>query len=582
MKWAQHFGLTKRKSIQPVIGLDMKKASVSLGELNDRMLLRLLSINPDCATIFGKHDPYDAHLPHGGFQRVRDNLNLLDEWGRQAEGIVSGEDLSKDERLSIRVLDYTRKTQRFVVEDYPLWRMNPDALENVGTALLMTLVRDYAPLALRLESMSARVGELPRYLDQFRVRFAGMKTVRMWTEAALQSCSTFPVFLDTVQSLSNLKGSSRSHSEMTRNVMVAKDGLRIHEVWLRKLLESSTDKFAMGKKNYSKLMKIRGITYNPDELVGLAMKHLEDFREQRSSLASKISGTRTLKDARNIVESESPASIDEVVERTKAVVEKAKDFVLRMDLVSIPEGSKVLVMKAPEFLGGSVSTAATYLPAVFERSQDTVFLISGVGGEERLRGIWNYSAIDNTAVHEAYPGHHLQGFKSNTKPWVHQLPHIMYSPETLSPPYESQEGWATYCESMMQEKGFLGSDRHAFGSLDYFIGNACRMITEVKLECEEATVEEMVDMTVRETGYPRAAAEESVKSFTRMPGYGMCYLCGWHLVNGLKDDLRNKMGRRFSEKRFHDLVAENGNLPFYLLDSQVRLGMGIGARDGSD
>jgi len=550
-------------------------------DLNDRMLLRLLSINPDCATVFGRHDPYDAHLPHGGFKRIRDNLDLLDEWGKEADEIVSAGNLSKEEGVSLRVLDYTRKTYRFVVDDYPLWRMQPDALENVATAMLMTLVRDYAPLALRLESMSARIGELPRYLGQFRERFDGARTVRMWTEAALQSCNAFPGFLDTVQSLSSSKGSSTSQSDMIRNIAVAKDELRTHEAWLLKILDSSTDKFAMGRKSYTKLMSMRGIPYNPDELVGLATRYLEYFKAQRASLALKISGGKAPEDARNAVECESPASIEEVVERTKVVVEKARDFVLARDLVTIPGGSKVLVMKAPEILEGSLSSAATYLPAVFERSQDTVFLISGAEGKERLKGIWNYSAIDSTAVHEAYPGHHLQGVKSNKKPWMHQLPHIIYSPETLSPPYESQEGWATYCESMMHDKGFLGSDKHAFGSLDYFIGNACRMISEVKLACEEATIEEMVDMTARETGCSRAIAEQGVKSFTRMPGYGMCYLSGWHLVNALKNDLRNEMGQRFSEKRFHDLIAENGNLPFYLLESEVRFGMAAGATDGS-
>ena len=558
----------------------MRNASESLLELTDRMLPRLLSINPDCATVFGRHDPYDAHLPHGGFQRIRDNLDLLDEWGKEADEIVSAEDMSKEEVVSLRVLDYTRKSYRFVVDDYPLWRMQPDALENVGTAMLMTLVRDYAPITMRLESMSARIGELPRYLGQFRERFAGARTVRMWTEAALQACNAFPEFLETVQSLSSSNGSSRSHSQMTRSIALAKQELRTHEAWLRKMMDSSTDKFAMGRKSYAKLMRIRGIAYSPDELVGLATKYLDDFREQRMLLASKICGSRSPEDARNAVESESPASIEEVVERTKVVVEKAKDFVLRRDLVTIPGGSNVLVMKAPEFLGGSVSSAATYLPAVFEQSQDTVFLISRDEGHGRLKGMWNYSAIDNTAVHEAYPGHHLQGVKSNRKPWMHQLPHIMYSPETLSPPYESQEGWATYCESMMHEKGFLGSDKHAFGSLDYFIGNACRMISEVKLECEEATIEEMVDMTVRETGCPRATAEQSVKSFTRLPGYGMCYLSGWHLVNALKNDLISGMGQRFSEKRFHDLIAENGDLPFYLLEPEVRFGMADGAGDG--
>lgn len=542
-------------------------------ELNDKMQIRLLSINPDCATVFGKHDPYDARLPHGGFQRIRDNLNLLNEWEKEAGEIVSCENLSKDENTSLCVLKYTRETYGFVVDDYPLWRMQPDALENVGTAMLMALVRDYAPIASRLESMSFRIGALPTYLEQFRERFTGARTVRMWTEAALQACNAFPGFLDTVQGFSSSRGNSRSHTEMTRSIAAAKEELGTHEAWLRKMLDSSTDRFAMGRRNYAELMRIRGIPYSPDELVELATKYLEDFREQRASVSLRISGSRLPEDARNAIELESPATIEEVVERTKVVVEMARDFVLERDLVTIPGGSKVLVMKAPEFLGSNISSAATYLPAVFEKSQDTVFLISGGEDQEQFKNMWNYPAIDSTAVHEAYPGHHLQGVRSNRKPWMHQLPHIMYSPETLSPPYESQEGWATYCESMMHEKGFLGSDKHAFGFLDYSVGNACRMISEIRLECEEATVDEMIDMTVRETSCLRVTAEQSVKSFTRIPGYGMCYLCGWHLVNALKNNLRNEVGQRFSEKRFRDLIAENGNLPFYLLEPAVRFGM---------
>ena len=65
----------------------MRNESEAFHELTDRMLPRLLSINPDCATVFGRHDPYDAHLPHGGLQRIRDNLDLLDEWGKEADEI---------------------------------------------------------------------------------------------------------------------------------------------------------------------------------------------------------------------------------------------------------------------------------------------------------------------------------------------------------------------------------------------------------------------------------------------------------------------------------------------------------------
>lgn len=549
--------------------------SGAFDELNEQMLPKLLSINPDCATVFGRHEPYDRHLPHGGFQKLRDNLGLLNEWSKAAEDISSDEELSRDQEVSLRVLRFTLDTYRFVIDDYPLWKMRPDALENPGTAMLMAIVREYAPLPKRLEWMVSRIGELPRYLEQFRERFAGARAVTMWTQAALEGCKAFPSFLDTVLRLAESNADIKVHTDMAKSVALAKEELQTHLSWLDNMLDSSVEEFAMGQERYEKLMRIRGIPFTPQGLVILASKYLGDFKEQRTAVASRISKGRTVDEARKILESDRPQSTDEVVDRTRVVVERAREFVVSRDIATIHPGSRVHVMKAPDFFGDSVGTAATYLPAVFEESQDSVFLIAGVKDPEQLGSTWNYPAIDCTAVHEAYPGHHHQGVMSNRKPWMHQLPHIVYSPETLSPPYESQEGWATYCESMMHEKGFLGSDKHLLGMLDYAIGNACRMLAEAKLACEEATVEEMIDLTVKETGCLRISAEMDVKGFTRTPGYGMCYLAGRHLVAKLKADLRRDLETGFSEKLFHDLMAENGNLPFHLLEQEMRSGMGL-------
>ncbi len=550
--------------------------SKAFDDLNEQMLPRLLSANPDCATVFGKHEPYDTQLPDGGSRRLKDNLELLREWSKAANEISAEGTLSRDQEVSADVLRFTLDMYRFAVEGYPIWRMRPEALENPGTAMLMAVVREYAPLEKRVEWMTSRIGELPRYLEQFRGRFAGARTVRLWTRTALGACVAFPSFLDVAQSLAaSSSADMKVRAEMAGNVALAKEELKIHGAWLEKMLDSSTDEFAMGRERYEKLMRIRGIPFSSQGLVILASEHLMDFTRQRAAVASRISNGGTLDEARRIVESERPTSTDEGVERTKEVVERAREFVIGRDIATVPAGSMVHVMRAPDFLGDSVGTASTYLPAVFERSQDSIFLIAPVKDPKQLGSIWNYPAIDSTGVHEAFPGHHHQGVMANTRPWMHQLPHIIYSPEALSPPYESQEGWATYCESMMHEKGFLGSDRHLLGLLDYAVGNACRMLAEVKLACGNASVDEMVDMTVRETGCLRVSAEADVKGFTHMPGYGMCYLAGRHLVAALKADLRKALAGGFSEKRFHDLMAQNSNLPFFLLEREVRSGMGL-------
>ena len=546
-------------------------------ELNERNLGRFLLLNPDCATIFGRHDPYDRHLPDGSFRKIQKNLELLTEWRNDAEELASDQEFSADQTISLEMLRYALGMYRFAIYDYPLWKMRPEALENPGSAMLMTLVREYAPMDVRLESMAHRIGELPRYLEQFRTRFKGARSVRAWTRNAVDSCSSFGSMLDTVEGLARKESDGAVQSLMTRNVALAKEELREHESWLSGLLQDSVDDFAMGRRKFAKMMRIRGIDMSAQDLVRLAEESLAGFRSRREVLTKRMTSSGSFKDARRSVLENSPDGMEEVLTRTEDAVGRAKQFVLDNDLMTVPTDCRIHVMRTPEFLEGSTPTAATYLPAVLEESQETVFLVTTMDDQEQLKSTWNYTSIDSTAVHEAYPGHHHQGVMSNRKPWMHQLPHITYTPETMSPPYESQEGWATYCEEMMHDKGFLGTDRHEYSMLEYAIWISCRVLNEVKLSCGEATIDEMVDRMVRETGCPRASAETDVVGFSNMPGYGICYLVGKHKVTGLKLDLQAELGERFSEKRFHDLVAENGNLPFRFLEKVVRDSM-VGGR----
>ena len=125
----------------------------------------------------------------------------------------------------------------------------------------------------------------------------------------------------------------------------------------------------------------------------------------------------------------------------------------------------------------------------------------------------------------------------------------------------------------MLEKGFCGAHSDEFTMLDYAILRACRVFLDVQLAVGETKVDEIVDMLTREMGIPQESARGEVVGFSRTPGYGICYLIGRHMVMELKEELKEMLGPRFSEKRFHDLVAENGNLPFYLARTAVVRGM---------
>ena len=56
-----------------------------------------------------------------------------------------------------------------------------------------------------------------------------------------------------------------------------------------------------------------------------------------------------------------------------------------------------------------------------------------------------------------------------------------------------------------------------------------------------------------------------VRRYTQSPGYPLSYLIGKHLILKLREDVKSRMGVKFSEKVFHDTITANGYLPIPLL-----------------
>jgi len=49
------------------------------------------------------------------------------------------------------------------------------------------------------------------------------------------------------------------------------------------------------------------------------------------------------------------------------------------------------------------------------------------------------------------------------------------------------------------------------------------------------------------------------------PSYPLSYLLGKHFILQLRSDIKKRMGKRFSERFFHDTITANGELPIALL-----------------
>ncbi|NWF86409.1 DUF885 domain-containing protein [Candidatus Bathyarchaeota archaeon] len=530
-------------------------ADETFENLSQQMLNKFLEKNPEYATYLGLHDPYDYLLPDGSSERLLENLQLLEKWIETLSKTVNREELNAEHKIDWEVIEKTLERWKFDFYERRIHELNPDVFEELGGMIFIMFTRNYAPLEKRIDAIAARIEKIPIYLEEFHSRFANSQPVKLWTEIAIEKAQQIGGLFQFILFVTKGKVSDKIYERLSKSVENLQPALKAHMEWLQGLRSKTTEEWALGKAKFEKLVQLRDLGMNSDEIYRLGVKYLEELKSQREQLAKQIAPGKPVEEVLKRIESKSPKTFEEALEYTKGTMEEARRFVQEKNITTVYPEDVLLVEETPAFLTPVIPFAALIMPAKFDKPQIGIYIVTRPKDPKNLGKHLNYSAIKNTAVHEAFPGHFLQGAISNRGSFV----------RLLAEGVETVEGWAHYCEEMMAEKGFITDLESRLIQINDVIWRAVRIIVDVKLSCGEMSFEEAVEMLVKETGMSEEAATAEVKRYTQTPGYPLSYLLGKHLILKLKAELKQKMGARFDEKFFHDTITTNGYLPIAML-----------------
>jgi len=179
--------------------------------------------------------------------------------------------------------------------------------------------------------------------------------------------------------------------------------------------------------------------------------------------------------------------------------------------------------------------------------------------EQQLQGHSIYG-ISVTAVHECYPGHHIQllsGGKIRSK--VRQQ---------MGTPLFA-EGWALYCEQMMYEQGFFKSPQTRLFQLKNQLLRACRVVIDVSLNTGKMNFDQAVEMLVKVAKLDPVRATSEIKFYTYNPTYPMSYTLGKLEILRLREDYRKAKGKDFNLKEFHDKLISYGSIPVQMIRERM-------------
>jgi len=324
------------------------------------------------------------------------------------------------------------------------------------------------------------------------------------------------------------------------------------EKFLRsEILPLAQGEFACGENHFNTLLNNgHCLDVSIQQLYQFGEKLFKETQLELETLCKKLPGPDNIEEQLAKIREQHPqAKDDELMNAYRSRMKAAYNFVLEQGLVSVPETQALKVLETPVFLRHEIPFAAYDEPSYKDPDQKGYYYVTPVRSEGHLLE-HNWTSIDLTCVHEAFPGHHLQFVTANKNPH-NSLPRLLNSSATF------YEGWALYCEDLMQEQGFLNQPEHHFIMLRDRLWRALRVMLDVELHTQNLSINSAAQRMCDALGFSIDQAKADLSWYSQSPTVPMGYATGWALIKALRDEESQKAN--FNLKNFHNKLLSVGS-----------------------
>ena len=438
--------------------------------------------------------------------------------------------------------------------------LNPEFhLSHVLGGLFALMIRADQPLEARGRALAGRLADIPRFLGDAQATLT--RPPKIFTETALSVLKGgHGLVRDAIPEFAATIPVPAVREAIDAALPPVRDALRDFGDFLAGDLESRSDgDFAIGRDAFDfRLHYEHALRETAPELLRYGELLVAELEGDMVARAEALSPGTPWRELAERLRGQTP-TIDGLVAHYAGEMERARAFVEDRGLVRIPDGP-LEVIATPAFMKPLIPFAAYDPPGAFAAERTGWFYVT-VPRAEQLRDHCVHE-IACTALHEGYPGHHLQFLHAQRL--ESPVRRVVGSPITV-------EGWALYCEEMMTDQGFLATPEEQFFQRLHLLWRAVRIVVDIKLHTMGMTPGAAVDYMVQKLAIGRESAEAEVARYCGAPAYQLCYAVGRRELVRLRDDYRRRAGASFTLRAFHDEVMQYGGFPVSL----IRWGMGL-------
>jgi uncharacterized protein (DUF885 family) len=98
---------------------------------------------------------------------------------------------------------------------------------------------------------------------------------------------------------------------------------------------------------------------------------------------------------------------------------------------------------------------------------------------------------------------------------------------------------------------------------------AARLVVDSGMHALGWTRQQAIDYVLAHTTETDARAAAEIDRYIAVPGQATAYMIGALEIRKLREEAKAKLGGRFDIRAFHDVVLEDGSLPFWVLRLKV-------------
>jgi uncharacterized protein (DUF885 family) len=552
---------------------------------------------PTDATSAGNH-AYDGLWPDVSPAAEPDRLAFIDTWA--ATFASFGDDvLDTDARVDRDLLLGALSSYRFNEVELAEDAWSPMAwVYLIGQGFFGLIAREFAPLADRLTSVASRAERLPAVLDaaaETLVGHAGRTVDRFHTETAL---GQWPGLIGVVDEAIAAGEAAEAGDPAVAAILprvraaraVAAEALDAFERQLRdEILPATAGEGRLGPELFAAKMAhtMQDPAMTPEQIRDRAGREFTAVRAEMIRIAREIAPTwlgdqeipaddgAVVRAVLDSVAGDHPTA-NELLDFCRAELTRIEAFCREVDLVGLSD-EPLEIGWTPVFLrafGGAMLSS----PGPLERGQKAIFSITPIPDDWTEEQAESSLREDNArmlrllTIHEAVPGHYLQGVYANRCP---SIARALFGSGVFA------EGWAVYVTQVMMDAGY-GTDDPALmlTHWKYYLRCVVNALIDVGIHTAGMTEDEavalMIDGAFQEEAQARAKYDRARLSSTQLSTYFVGSTLFWDIEDEVRRRAAAAAGSDAGSVTAPRVVGDYGPTPGFVYREHLEACMGHG------